>query len=202
MRQETMGLWDGSGISWTICEQYASHSRQITTPTPHHSISRCSSWCQTSSVKALKERQLCNYFFDTYFCTCLNSGILFEISYWELLSNHSRLVYGTVVVMSNVIIIWLLTTLICVGCCWCIELWSCFASTGNGFCQPATISCWVCCDASTTDCQVCWCQRTVCCIRALGSSDKLTFRFPSTSLETGIIFRSSLLVLTTRITAA
>ena len=31
------GIWDGSGISWTICEQYAPHSRKITTPTPHHS---------------------------------------------------------------------------------------------------------------------------------------------------------------------
>ena len=27
-----------SGISWTICKQSASCSRQITTPTPHHSI--------------------------------------------------------------------------------------------------------------------------------------------------------------------
>jgi len=27
-----------SGISWTICKQAAPRSRQITTPTPHHSI--------------------------------------------------------------------------------------------------------------------------------------------------------------------
>ena len=27
-----------SGISWTICKQSAPRSRQITTPTPHHSI--------------------------------------------------------------------------------------------------------------------------------------------------------------------
>jgi len=27
-----------SGITWTICKQAAPHSRQITTPTPHHSI--------------------------------------------------------------------------------------------------------------------------------------------------------------------
>jgi len=32
-----MGFWDGSGISWTICKQSAPRSRQITTPTPHHS---------------------------------------------------------------------------------------------------------------------------------------------------------------------
>jgi len=30
-------FWDGSGISWTICKQSAPRSRQITTPTPHHS---------------------------------------------------------------------------------------------------------------------------------------------------------------------
>jgi len=33
-----MGFWDGSGISWTICKQSAPRSRQITTPTRHHSI--------------------------------------------------------------------------------------------------------------------------------------------------------------------
>jgi len=33
-----MGLWDGSGISWTICKQSAPRSRQITTSTPHCSI--------------------------------------------------------------------------------------------------------------------------------------------------------------------
>ena len=33
-----MGFWDGSGISWTVCKQSAPHSRQITTPTLHHSI--------------------------------------------------------------------------------------------------------------------------------------------------------------------
>ena len=31
-------VWDGSGISWTICKQPAPHFRQITTPTPHHSM--------------------------------------------------------------------------------------------------------------------------------------------------------------------
>jgi len=38
MRQEMIGFWDGSGISWTICKQSAPHSRQITTPTPHQSM--------------------------------------------------------------------------------------------------------------------------------------------------------------------
>jgi len=33
-----MGFWDSSGISWTICKQSAHRSRQIMTPTPHHSI--------------------------------------------------------------------------------------------------------------------------------------------------------------------
>jgi len=54
LKQEMMG---GSGISWTICKSFASHCRQITTPVPHYSIflwARCSSWCPTISVKALK----------------------------------------------------------------------------------------------------------------------------------------------------
>ena len=34
-----MGFRDGSGISWTTCKQSAPRSRQITSPTPHHSIS-------------------------------------------------------------------------------------------------------------------------------------------------------------------
>jgi len=33
-----MGCWGGSGISWTTCKQSAPRYRQITTPTPHHSI--------------------------------------------------------------------------------------------------------------------------------------------------------------------
>ena len=32
------GFWDGSGISWTICKQSAPRSKQITMPTPHHSV--------------------------------------------------------------------------------------------------------------------------------------------------------------------
>jgi len=37
MRQEMMGFGDGSGISWTICKQTATRSREITTTTPHRS---------------------------------------------------------------------------------------------------------------------------------------------------------------------
>ena len=33
-----MGFSDRGGISWTICKRSAPRSRQITTPTPHHSI--------------------------------------------------------------------------------------------------------------------------------------------------------------------
>ena len=32
------GIWDGSGISWTMCKQSAPRCRQITAPTAHHSI--------------------------------------------------------------------------------------------------------------------------------------------------------------------
>ena len=38
MNTEIMGLGDGSGIGGTIYKQSAPRSRQITTPTPHHSI--------------------------------------------------------------------------------------------------------------------------------------------------------------------
>jgi len=46
-----------SGISWTICKQSAPRSRQITTPTPHHSIFTGRMLFRThptNSVKALK----------------------------------------------------------------------------------------------------------------------------------------------------
>ena len=36
--QKMMTFWADSGISWTICKQSAPRSRQITTPTPHHSF--------------------------------------------------------------------------------------------------------------------------------------------------------------------
>jgi len=32
------GFLGSSGISWIICKQFASHCRQVTTTTPHHSI--------------------------------------------------------------------------------------------------------------------------------------------------------------------
>ena len=31
-------MMGGSGINWTICKSFAPHSRQRTTPVPHHSI--------------------------------------------------------------------------------------------------------------------------------------------------------------------
>ena len=55
-----MGFWDGSGIRWTIRKQSAPCSRQITTSTRHHSsfTAGCSSWRPTSSVKALKAKDV------------------------------------------------------------------------------------------------------------------------------------------------
>ena len=53
LKQETVS---GSSISWAICK-CASHSRQITMPTSHHSSllqARCPSCCPTNGVKALK----------------------------------------------------------------------------------------------------------------------------------------------------
>ena len=52
------GVLACGGISWTICKRSAPRSRQITTPTPHHSIftswMHCTSRRPTNSVKALK----------------------------------------------------------------------------------------------------------------------------------------------------
>ena len=53
-----MGIWDSSGISWTICKQSASRSRQITTSTPHHSIFTGRMLFLTPNrVKALKDKR-------------------------------------------------------------------------------------------------------------------------------------------------
>jgi len=70
MRQEMAGFGDGSGISWTICKQSAPRSRQITTPTPHHSIFTDQMLFLTSinGVKALKEFPSS---FSSYFYTAV-----------------------------------------------------------------------------------------------------------------------------------
>jgi len=44
----------GGGISWAICKS-APHSRQITTPVPHHSQTGCPFCRPTNSVKVLKQ---------------------------------------------------------------------------------------------------------------------------------------------------
>jgi len=55
IRARDYGVLGCSGISWTICKPSAPRSREITTPTPHHSIQTgCSSRRPTNSVKALK----------------------------------------------------------------------------------------------------------------------------------------------------
>jgi len=62
MRQEMMGFGDGSGISWIICKQSASGSRQITTPTPDHLIftGLMLFLSPANSVKALKADEVWN----------------------------------------------------------------------------------------------------------------------------------------------
>ena len=52
MRQQMMGFWDSSGLSWTICKQSAPRSTQTTTPTQFIQA-RCSSWRLTNGAKAL-----------------------------------------------------------------------------------------------------------------------------------------------------
>jgi len=58
-----MGFWDGSGISWTVCKQPAHLSRQITTPTPRHSIftGRMLSKQQCQSSEGMMAHISCTY---------------------------------------------------------------------------------------------------------------------------------------------
>jgi len=60
MKQEMTGFGDGSGISWTICKQSASRSRQTTTSKPQHSFFTGQmlllTLCPTNNVKAMKAR--------------------------------------------------------------------------------------------------------------------------------------------------
>jgi len=62
-RKRWRGLGNGSGISWTICKQSAPHSRQITTPTPHHSIfyrpDALPDAQPTVSKSLVKDREVC-----------------------------------------------------------------------------------------------------------------------------------------------
>ena len=65
-RDDGGGVWDGSGISWTICKQPAPRCRQITTTTPYHSIFTgrmlfltCNQQCQSTDELWLSSRSLC-----------------------------------------------------------------------------------------------------------------------------------------------
>ena len=56
-----LNIFTDNGISWTICKQSASRSRQITTSTPHHSIftgrilfQTPKQQCQSTKAQALK----------------------------------------------------------------------------------------------------------------------------------------------------
>ena len=79
-----MGFWDGSGISWTICKQSAPQSRQITIPTPHHSIftgrmliltpnQQCLAAVRTNAVSEKQTQQLPST------DACLQSAALYSV---------------------------------------------------------------------------------------------------------------------------
>ena len=60
MRQEMTEFGDGSGISWTVCnKQSAPRCRQITTPTPHHSIFTDRMFFLTSIQQCQSTKGLC-----------------------------------------------------------------------------------------------------------------------------------------------
>jgi len=59
------GIFGCSGISWTICKQSAPRSRQITTPTPCHSIS-------TGWILSLTPNQQGQSTEDKYLSSCIH----------------------------------------------------------------------------------------------------------------------------------
>jgi len=73
---------DGSGISWTICKQSAPRSRQITTPTPHHSI--FAGWMfflmPTNSVKRVQNNLSIKILYDIDKGPATAYSILFRTS--------------------------------------------------------------------------------------------------------------------------
>jgi len=72
-----MGFLGGSGISWTIRKQSAPRSRQITTPTPHQSIS-------TGRMLFLVPNQQCQSTEGTYSSQNLNCLFLVPVQRYTL----------------------------------------------------------------------------------------------------------------------
>ena len=74
------GVLGCSGISWTICKQSATHSRQITTPTPHHSLflqARCSSYAFSALTLLVGQQE------GHLACKNLSGGVLAWLSVWS-----------------------------------------------------------------------------------------------------------------------
>jgi len=88
-----MGLWNGSGISWTICKQSAPGSRQITTPTPRRSIFTGrvlfltpNRQCQCTEDKLIREDS------SEYLCLCRN---MLSVVHSPVVFCHNDLQEGT-----------------------------------------------------------------------------------------------------------
>jgi len=69
-----MGFWDGSGISWTTCKQSAPCCRQMTTPTPRHSVF-------TGRMLFLMPNQQCQ---STFKVKCKNHTKFMQKIYFEI----------------------------------------------------------------------------------------------------------------------
>jgi len=70
-----MGVWDAVASAGPYCKQSEPRSRQITTPTPHHSSfagrkAGWSSWHPTDSVKALKAVKMLQEMLRNTFVFC------------------------------------------------------------------------------------------------------------------------------------
>ena len=74
------GVLGCSGISWTICKQSATHSRQITTPTPHHSL-YLQAGCSSYAFSALT--LLVGWQEGHPACKNLSGGVLAWLSVWS-----------------------------------------------------------------------------------------------------------------------
>ena len=98
----------GSGISWAICKS-APHSRQITTPAPHHSVFYRPDALPAAQPTASKHwRHFC-----ICICTFISRHIICRLAEW---SNE---------VTSNVCHLWLLWSHSSVHCCyWAAGRWS------------------------------------------------------------------------------
>jgi len=154
---------DGSDISWTICKQSAPCSRQITTPTPHHSIF-------TGRMLFLMPNLMWKHWWSNY--KLISSFYIFAASAaWSqcifvhtiscsiTLTAHSELciftdIYGVLLTFSGLASQSESSTVIVQKAAGSTHLWTCFQPHGSHQCQWSiclfifsfvySLSIWIC----------------------------------------------------------